>query len=108
MPFPRRLFLNTASTTPATVFTNTAGQTTTLESVTVANPSTGSGTTVRLSIGADATGTRVLQYPIPAGVYTQTFYPNQKITSTETFQLSSTDTNNVVVVTGDGFSEVSS
>ncbi len=108
MPFPRRLFFNTAATSPATVFTNTAGQTTTLESITVANPSTGTATTVRLSIGADAAGTRVLQYLIPPGVYTQTFYPNEKVTGTETFQLSSTDSNNVVVVTGSGYSEVTS
>lgn len=106
MAFRRRLFFGTADLTAETVFTNTAGQATKLESVTMAQPSSGLATTVRLTIGADAATTRVIEYPIPAGAGTYIIYPGIILTGTETIQLSSTVTDDVVVCTGNGSSEV--
>lgn len=106
MALSRRLFFTTADATAETVFTNTAGQQTTLESLTMAQGSTGVATEIRLSIGADAAGTRVMTFPIPAGSGFYVVYPNLKLTGTETFQLSSNAADDVVVCTGNGYSEV--
>jgi hypothetical protein len=106
MPLSRRLFFATADATAETVFTNTTSQQTTLESLTMAQGSTGLATEIRLSIGADGATTRVIQYPIPAGTGFYVVYPNVKLTGTETFQLSSNAADDVVVCTGNGYSEV--
>ncbi len=103
----KRLFFGTASTTPATVYTNSAGQTTTLRSLTMAQAAAALTTNVRLSIGADGATTRVIEYVIPAGAGTYVVYPGISLTSTETLQLSSTATNNVVVCTGNGTVDLS-
>lgn len=106
MALRRRLFFGTASTTPATAFTNTTGQLTKLESMTMANPVAAAATNIRLSIGADGATTRVIVYPMPAGPLTVIVYPNIVLSGTETFQLSSDTTNNVCVCTGNGSSEL--
>jgi hypothetical protein len=93
----------TADTTAETVYTNTSGQVTVLESMTMANPSTGTATDVRLSIGADGATTRVINFPVPAGSGTYTIYPMLRITGTTTLQLSSSSTDDVVVTTGNGY-----
>ncbi len=103
----KRLFLATADTTAETVYTNSAGQTTKLTELVVAQGSSGLATTIRLSIGADAATTRVFEYPIPAGAGTWIFYPGYTVSGTETFQLSSTVTDDVAVVSGHGFTELS-
>lgn len=97
-----RLGFFTADTTPETVFTNTTGQVTTLESVTVAQPSTAAATTIRLTIGADGATTRWFEQAIPQGVGTYTFPVNQKFTGTEICQASSTSTDDVAVVSLNG------
>lgn len=102
----KRLFFTTADLTPETVFTNTSGQITKLESLTLAQPASAAATVIRLSIGADGATTRVVEYPLDAGARTVVLYPNIVLTGTETIQLSSTGTDDVVVVTGSGTSDV--
>lgn len=103
----RRLFGPTAaSTTAATVFTNTTGQDTKLESLIVSQPSAGLAKDIILSIGTDAAGTRVIRYPIPAGAGTYILYPNVVITGTEIVQLSASADTGVAIVTGSGSSEL--
>lgn len=102
----RRLFFTPVDSTPETVFTNTNGYVTTLESISLAQPSSALATVIRLSIGVDATATRVIEYPIPAGTGTFIFYPNLVLTGTEVFQLSSTVTDDVVIATGNGYSDL--
>lgn len=106
MAFRRRLFFTPADATPETVFTNTASQATKLESVTMAQGSSGLATVIRLSIGADGAATRVIEYSVPAGAGTYIIYPNIVLTGTETIQLSSTVTDDVCVVTGNGSSDI--
>lgn len=103
----RRLFGPTAaSTTAATVFTNTTSQDTKLESMIIAQPTAGLAKVVRLSLGTDAAGTRVIQYPIPAGDGTYILYPNLVVTGTEILQLSVSADTGVAIVTGSGSSEL--
>lgn len=102
----RRLFFTPADTTAETVFTNTSGQVTTLESLTMAKPAGSVATDIRLSIGADAAATRAIEYPLPAGGGTWVVYPGIVLTGTETLQLSSTGSDDVVVCTGNGNSEL--
>lgn len=108
MALRKRLFFATADSTAETVFTNVTGQTTKIESVTMANPSSGLATVIRLSIGTDAATTRVIEYSIPAGTGTYIIYPGIILTGTETIQLSSTVTDDVVVVTGNGSTDIAS
>lgn len=106
MSFSRRLAFFTVDLTAETVFTNTTGHSTTAETVTLANPSGGAATNVLLTIGADGATTRVLVIPVPAGPATVIVHPNLKYTGTETMQASSSATDDVVVATVDGRSEV--
>lgn len=106
MAFSRRLAFFTADTTAETVFTNSTGHSTTAETVNCANPSGGAATNVILTIGADGATTRALVIPVPAGPATVTVHPNLKYTGTETMQASSSATDDVVVVTVNGRSEV--
>jgi hypothetical protein len=103
----KRLFFTPADATAETVYTNSAGQTTVLKSLTMAQPTGSLTTNIRLSIGADGTATRVIDYPVPAGAGTYIIYPNITLSGTETFQLSSTATDDVVVVTGNGTVDLS-
>lgn len=104
----KRLFFLTADTTPETAYTNPGtGQTTVLETMTIAQGSSALATTIRLSIGADGATTRVIEYPVPAGTGTYIVNPGVTITGTETFQLSSVTTDDVAVVTGNGYLDVS-
>jgi hypothetical protein len=98
-----RLFGPTAITTsPVTVFTNVTGTSARLESFIVSQPSTGLVKTVRLSIGADAAGTRTLEYSIAAGVSTTILYPNMVLTGVETLQISATADTGIAIATGSG------
>ncbi len=98
----KRLFFTPADATPETVFTNTAGQITTVDSLTMAKPDGSVATNIRLSIGADGAATRAIEYPLPAGAGTWVVYPGIVLTGTETLQLSSTVSDDVVVCTGNG------
>jgi hypothetical protein len=69
-------------------------------------PAGAAATTVRLSLGTDATGTRIYDYPLPAGPQTQTVYPNLNITGTTILQLSTTGTTGIAVCTGSGSVDV--
>lgn len=102
----KRLFFTPADQTPETVYTNTNNQITKLTEMTMAQGSGGGATTIRLSIGADGAATRVIEYPIPAGAGTYVVYPGITLTGTETLQLSSTSTDDVVVCTGNGYTEL--
>lgn len=93
----------TADTTPETVYTNLVNTITVLESITIANPDTGLATSVILSLGADGATTRVVNYPIPAGGGTYTFYPLLRITGTQILQLSSSVTDDIAVTSGNGY-----
>lgn len=102
----KRLFFNTADTTPETVFTNTSGQVTTLRTMVMSKPAGSVATDIRLSIGADGATTRAIEYSLPAGAGTWVVYPDLVLTGTETLQLSSTVSDDVVVCTGSGDSEL--
>lgn len=103
----RRLFGPTAATTTATtVFTNTTGQDTRIESVNIAQPAAGLAKTVILSIGTDAAGTRFFQYPVSAGNQDIIVYPNIVVTGTEIVQLSCSADTGVAIVTASGSSEL--
>jgi uncharacterized protein YcnI len=92
----------TASTTPATVFTNTTGLATRVLSVTVAQGSSAVAKTVRISIGTDGATTRVLELALAAGVGESQRFPGWVLTGTQTLQLSATAGNNEAVVTING------
>lgn len=97
------LFGPTAITTSAvTVFTNVTGKAARLESFTIAQPAAGLAKTVRLSVGTDGAGTRVFEYPVPAGVGTYIFYPNIVVTGTTVMQISSTADTGVAIASGSG------
>lgn len=102
----KRLFFTPADTTAETVFTNVAGQVTTVESMTMSKPAGSVATDIRLSIGADGATTRAIEYPLPAGAGTWVVYPGLVLTGTETLQLSSTVSDDIVICTGNGNSEV--
>jgi hypothetical protein len=93
----------TADATAETVYTNLVNTVTTLESFTMAQPSTGVATIIRLSLGADGATTRVIEFQVPAGVGSYTLYPMLKITGSGTvLQLSSVSADDVVVCTASG------
>jgi hypothetical protein len=92
----------TADATAETVYTNITGTVATLESFTMAQPSTGVATVIRLSMGVDGATTRVIEFQVPAGLGTYTLYPMFKITGTTVLQLSSVSADDVVVCTGSG------
>jgi hypothetical protein len=94
------------STTPATVFTSVAGQTTKITELIISQPAAGLAKTVRLSVGTDAAGTRSIEYPVPAGAGTWVLNPGLTVTGTETLQLSSTADNNIAIGTANGFTEI--
>jgi hypothetical protein len=102
----KRLFFTPADATAETVFTNTAGQITTLESMTMAKPSASVAADIRLSIGTDAAGTRVIEYPLPAGTQFAVIYPGIVLSGTETLQLSAVGSDDVVICTGSGSVEL--
>lgn len=91
-----------ADTTAETVFTNVTGKAAILDTLTMANPSSGGATTIRLSVGTDGATTRAIDYTIPAGVGTYVVYPGIVLTGTTILQLSSTSTDDVVICTGNG------
>lgn len=100
-----RLAFFTVDASVETVYTNVTGTITKITSITFAQPASGVATTVQLTIGADAAGTRVIQYPIPAGAGTYIIYPGIVLTGTETIQASSTVSDDVVVCTINGSKE---
>lgn len=102
MALNKRLAFFTADATAETVFTNVSGTVTRVTSITIAQPSTGAATTIRLSIGADAATTRWFEYPVPAGAGFYTFYPGVVLSGTETIQASSVSADDVAVVTING------
>jgi len=101
----KRLFCTPADTTPETVYTNVAGEKTELQSMTMAKPTGSLATDIRLSIGTDGVATRVIEYPLPAGIGTWIVNPGIVLSGTETLQLSAVGTDDVVVCTGNGYSE---
>src|SRR5690349_22293351 len=102
----KRLFgPSTIPTTPATNYTNVAGQTTKITELIISQPAAGAVKTVRVSVGADAAGTRSIEYPVPAGAGTWILNPGLTLSGTETIQVSSTADNNVAIVTANGFVE---
>jgi len=107
MAIPILLFgPTTADTTAETVFTNITGTVAVLETLTMANPSTGAATNIILALGTDGATTRVIIYPLPAGPCTHVVYPGIRVTSTTILQLSSSSTDDVAVCTGNGYREV--
>ncbi len=93
----------TADTTAETVFTNVTGKAAILDAMTIANPSTGVATVVRLSVGTDVSvTTRVIEFPVPAGTGTYVIYPGITITGTTILQLSSTVSDDIVPTYGSG------
>lgn len=106
MALRRRLAFATADTTAETVFTNTTGQLTKIESVTIAQGSAAGATVIRVAVGTDGATTRVIEYSVPAGTGTYILYPNVVLSGTEVIQLSSTVTDDVAVVTINGSSEL--
>jgi hypothetical protein len=105
MAIPVRLFgPQLADLTAETVFTVPTGRKVLLESFTMQNTTAGAATTIRLTIGADAATTRIIEYSVPAGpVNVIIVYPRVVLNSAETVQLSSTVTDDVVVCTASGF-----
>lgn len=101
----KRLFFTPADTTPETVFTNVSGEKTELQTMTMAKPASSVATDVRLSIGADGVTTRVIEYPLPIGAGTWVVNPGIVLSGTETLQLSAVGSDDVVVCTGNGYSE---
>lgn len=101
----RRLFATPADTTAETVFTNTAGEKTTLETITLSKPAGSLATDIRLTIGADGAATRFFEYPLPQGTFSITLPLNWVLSGTEILQLSSTSSDDVVLCTGNGYSE---
>lgn len=98
----KRLAFTPADSTAETVYTNTNGFTTVVDTITIAQPSTALATVIRISIGADAAATRIFEYSVPAGTQFLTFYPGFVLTGTEILQLSSVSTDDVAVVTING------
>lgn len=98
----KRLFFTPVDSTVETVYTNLTGTITRLDTLTLANPAGGGATNVRLTIGADAAGTRVIIYPVPSGPCTIILYPGLIFTGTDIIQLASDVTDDVVVATGNG------
>ena len=92
-------------TVAATNYTNVAGTTTKITELLVSQPAAGLVKTVRVSVGADAAGTRSIEYPIPAGAGTWQIPCGITLSGTETIQVSSTADNNVAIVTANGFVE---
>lgn len=91
--------------TAETVFTNTSGTITTVSSVTLAQPSTGVATVVRLSLGVLAAATTIFEYQVPAGTGFYTFYPGWVLTGTDVIQAQSTVSDDVVIMTINGYRE---
>lgn len=102
----RRVFgPSAASTTAATVYTNTTGQTTKITELIITQPGTGLVKNVILSIGTDATGTRAIIFPVPAGAGTWILNPGIVLTGTEIIQLSASTDTGVANVTANGIVE---
>lgn len=102
----KRLFgPTTIPTAAATAFTSSAGQTSKITELIISQPAAGLAKTVRVSVGADAAGTRSVEYPIPAGAGTYILNPGLTVTGTEIVQISSTADNNVAVITANGMTE---
>ncbi len=95
----------TADTTPEVVYTNSPGDVVVLESMTLANPSSGVLTTVVLSLIVDDAATRVIEYPVPAGAGSYVVYPMLRLVDANQLLLSSTVSDDVVVTTGNGYAE---
>lgn len=94
-----------ADTTAETVYTNVTGKCTILESINVQQPNGSAATEVVVAVGTDGATTRVQRYSIPAGSYSNTFYPNIKLTGTTIIQLSSTVTDDVCITYASGREE---
>lgn len=95
-----------ANTTPATVFTNVAGQVTRVTNITIAQGTAAVAKTVRVSIGADGVGTRTLEVTLAAGVSYQAFSPGWVLTGTQTIQLSATAGSNEAVCSINGYKDL--
>ncbi len=106
MSLNKRLAFFLVDATAETVYTNVSGTVTKITSVTLAQPSSGAATTIRLTIGADAAGTRWFEYPVPAGAGTYIFYPQVVLSGTETIQASSVSADDVVVCTINGVQDL--
>jgi hypothetical protein len=99
----RRLFGPTSlTTTPTTAFTAAASTSAVLTTVTFSSPAATAANTARISIGADATGTRAIEIPIPAGPQTTIIYPNLVLAAAELFQIS-VQAGTGIIATGDGY-----
>lgn len=102
-----RLFAPTAVTTSAvTLFTNTAGTITKMESLTISQPAAGLAKTIRVSVGALVAGTSWFEYPVPAGAGTYIFYPGVKYTGTEICQVICSADTGVAIVSAHGSSDI--
>ncbi len=103
----KRLFLLTADATPEDAFTSSAGETTKMTELIVAQPAGAAATIIRLSLGNDAAGTRIFEETSPtlATAKTYFFYPGFVISGTEKWQLSSTVTDDVAIVTANGYTD---
>ena len=100
--FRKRLFFTPADSSAETVYSNTTGQVTVIDSITMAKPAGSLATDIRLSIGTDGVATRVIEYPLAAGAVTAVVYPGIVLTGTENLQLSAVGTDDVVICTGNG------
>jgi hypothetical protein len=98
-----RLAFFTADATAETVYTNVAGTIARVTNVVCANPSTGTATTIRLTLGVDGATTRWLFIPIPAGENTQIVNAEQTYEGVEVMQAGSSLTDDVVVVSVNGY-----
>lgn len=97
-----RFFNAPADATPAEVYAVPANLRAKLTHFTMAQPAGSPACVVRLTIGADADPTRVIQYPLEAGAQFKVINPGIVYEATETMELSCSGSDGVVVCTGNG------
>lgn len=105
MAIPTRLFFGTADTTVETLITVTTGRKIMIESITMMNGAAAAATTLRFNIGAaDTAATRIIEQIVPAGPTAPIIiYPRIFLGSAELLSLISTVTDDVCVVTVNGY-----
>lgn len=91
--------LTTAASVGATVAANTSQVITVLL---FSSPTGTAANTARVSVGADATATRSIEIPIPAGPQTTSFYPNLVLAAGEHAEFS-VQAGTGIICTADGY-----